>query len=138
MPTSSISTPERVLPSLRNCTASVVGLLGPSERSNFALRDPEPTRKRTKNLHRVTYFYTKTVKWASQLNCVGPTPNSWNVYSKWILILFPRLSSVNLNFDSVILVHASLWLTSNLYRYILLRFLCKLKWVKRQASLRAA
>lgn len=42
MPTSSTSTPERVLPSLMNCTASVAGLLGPSESSNFALRDPEP------------------------------------------------------------------------------------------------
>lgn len=46
MPTSSTSAPERVLPSLMNCTASVAGLLGPSESSNFALRDPEPTKTR--------------------------------------------------------------------------------------------
>jgi hypothetical protein len=61
VPTSSVSTPERVLPSLRNCTASVVGLLGPSERSNFALRDPEPIRKRRKNLYRIL-FHTKKGK----------------------------------------------------------------------------
>lgn len=81
MPTSSVSTPERVLPSLRNCTASVVGLLGPSERSNFALRDPEPTRKRTKNLHRILYFTPK--KASEQVKAkkkVNPIPNSLNVY----------------------------------------------------------
>ncbi|TNN61267.1 hypothetical protein EYF80_028562 [Liparis tanakae] len=37
-----MSTPDSVLPSLRNCTASVVGLAGPSDSSNLALRDPAP------------------------------------------------------------------------------------------------
>lgn len=41
-PSSSRSTPDRVLPSLMNCTARVVGLDGPSDSSNLALRDPAP------------------------------------------------------------------------------------------------
>lgn len=43
VPNSSMSTPDSVLPSLINCTARVVGVDGPSESSNLALRDPEPS-----------------------------------------------------------------------------------------------
>lgn len=42
VPCSSISTPDRVLPSFINCTARVEGFDGPFESSNLALRDPAP------------------------------------------------------------------------------------------------
>jgi len=42
VPCSSMSTPDRVLPSLINCTARVEGFEGPFDSSNFALRDPAP------------------------------------------------------------------------------------------------
>lgn len=56
-PTSSISTPERVLPSVKNWTARVAGIEGPSESSNFALREPEP---HTHTNHKNYYLNTLT------------------------------------------------------------------------------
>lgn len=40
-----MSTPDRVVPSFRNCTARVEGLEGPFESSNLALRVPAPGPK---------------------------------------------------------------------------------------------
>lgn len=45
VPSSSMSTPDRVLPSFINCTARVEGVDGPSDSSNLALRHPEPAVK---------------------------------------------------------------------------------------------
>ena len=41
-PWSSMSTPDRVLPSFINCTAIVEGFEGPLDSSNLALSDPAP------------------------------------------------------------------------------------------------
>lgn len=50
LPSSSMSTPDRVLPSLINCTARVEGFEGPFDSSNLALRDPAPGVKH-KQIH---------------------------------------------------------------------------------------
>ena len=44
-PTSSMSQPERVLPSLVNCTTNGEGLLGPSDNWNLANKEPTPTKR---------------------------------------------------------------------------------------------
>lgn len=46
LPWSSISTPDSVVPSFKNCTARVEGFEGPLESSNFALSVPAPGAKR--------------------------------------------------------------------------------------------
>lgn len=53
VPCSSMSTPDRVLPSFINCTARVEGLDGPSDSSNLALRVPAPGVKH-KQIHSMT------------------------------------------------------------------------------------
>ena len=45
LPWSSISIPDRVVPSFKNCTASVEGFEGPFESSNLALSVPAPGDK---------------------------------------------------------------------------------------------
>ena len=53
VPCSSMSTPDKVLPSFMNCTARVEGFEGPLDSSNLALRDPAPEGSNTSKHTRI-------------------------------------------------------------------------------------
>lgn len=56
-----MSTPDRVAPSLMNCTARVDGLDGPCERSNLALIDPAPEGRTCKRGEETGQLLFKTL-----------------------------------------------------------------------------